>query len=504
MSNMQELIFKTLTNETPNIILIKDYSGKFIYGNKMLAQLYKTTPENLIGKSDSDFNPNKEQTDFYLKNIQEIMEKNEAEVVIESSTNSNNNEISHYHSVKKPFFDENGNKNILVIANDITDIQNSKKEIEKKEHRLDIALEIIGEGVWDWDIKDNIVSHNRKWCEMVGADESKLSHELDFFVSLIDKEDRDKVFEKIQAALESKKTYTSEHRLVCLDGSVKWVRDRGEIVEYDDLGNPSRMIGSVKDITDTILLRKKEQLLEQQSRLASLGEMIGNISHQWRQPLSMISSISSGVKLQDTLGAMNSSILNESMDDISKQVSYLSKTIDDFKNFIKNDKKRKDYNILESIETCLTIVKSSISNNYITLEKELLVIATCSGFEGEILQAMINILNNAKDVLVENIENHDDRLIFIATSKNEKSIFISIKDSAGGIPQDIIEDIFNPYFTTKDKDGTGLGLYMSKKIIEETNHGSITVKNVDFTFNKKEYKGAEFIIQLPLEESFTL
>ncbi len=272
-------IINTLTYETPNIIIIKDYDGRFVFGNKVLAELYGTTPENLIGKTDCDFNPNKEQTDFYLKNIQEIMDSNEEQTVYEQSTDADTLEIRHYKSFKKPFEDDKGNKYILVVVNDITDIENDKVILTQKEKMLDIALTIIGEGVWDWNLETNLVKHNQKWLDMFAVDDSKLEHHLDFFASIIHPKDAPFVFDRIQQALKNNQLYHSEHRIVCKDGEIKWVKDRGEIVERNSEGEPIRMIGSVQDITDSIKLHEKEKLLEKQSRLATLGEMIGNIAH---------------------------------------------------------------------------------------------------------------------------------------------------------------------------------------------------------------------------------
>ncbi|MBI3873593.1 MAG: PAS domain S-box protein, partial [Arcobacter sp.] len=200
-------IINTITEQTPNIILIKDYDGKFEFANKTLANLYGTTPLDMIGKSDSDFNPNKEQTDFYLQNIKDVMDKEELQVVYEESTNIATNENHYFQSVKKPFVGANGAKNILVIANDITDIHNERLKIEEKEHMLTLALKIIGEGVWDWDLRTNIVKHNQQWCDMFFIDDTKLEHPLDFFSSLLHPEDAEIVFGKIQFAMQQKVPY---------------------------------------------------------------------------------------------------------------------------------------------------------------------------------------------------------------------------------------------------------------------------------------------------------
>jgi len=497
MTTLDEII-KTITHETPNIILIKNYDGKFVFGNSKLASLYGTTPEQLVGKCDEDFNPNKEQTDFYLKNIREIMDRNEMQTVCEESTDTTTNETRYYKSIKKPFLDAEGAKHILVVANDITDLQIEKRKLEEKEKTLDIALKIIGEGVWDWNIKTNMVKHNQQWCDMFLVDDSKLEHHLDFFSSIIHLDDANGVFEKIQKSLKEKNNFKSEHRMICKDGTIKWVEDRGEIIEFDQEGNPTRMIGCVRDITDTIKLHEKEKLLEKQSRLATLGEMIGNIAHQWRQPLSIISTIASGVSVYNTLKTLDEKTVEKSMETIVKQSEYLSNTIEDFRNFIKNDRNKQNFYIKEMIKKCLSIANASLSKHYIQVVLDLKDDGVCNGFESEILQSLLNILNNAKDILVKNIEDEEKRFIFIDTAIEKDKIKIGIKDNAGGVPENILDKLFEPYFTTKGNDeGTGLGLYMCKQIVEDS-LGSVTVVNEEYEYRDELYKGANFIISFPI------
>lgn len=495
---MNNKIIETITNEVPNIIILKDYAGNFLYANKTLANLYNTTPSEMIGKTDSDYNPNTEQTDFYLKNIKSIMDKGKTEVVLEESTNNATGEIHYYQSTKKPLIDEDGNKQILVIANEITDIQKAKIALEEKQSMLDNALEIIGEGVWEWNIKNNIVKHNKKWLEMFGVDDNHREHSLDFFSALLHKDDKQMVEEKIFNAIKNNTQYFSEHRLLCSNGDIKWVQDRGEIVKYDVGGEALIMVGSAKDITDTKRLEESEQLLEKQSRLAALGEMIGNISHQWKQPLSVINSLVTSLEVQKQMNKLDDATLAEKVNSVQSQIEYLSQTIDDFKNFIKNDRKNNFFEVKDMLRKTLSLVKAVTDSAYIKVIVGLNDNSSCSGYESEILQVFINIINNAKDAIKEKVKDTDKRLITIDSMKKNNMVSIHIKDSAGGIPENIIEQVFDPYFTTKnDNEGTGLGLHMSKKIVEE-NGGKISVINDIFTVDNEFYSGAHFKIDLPI------
>ena len=242
--------------------------------------------------------------------------------------------------------------------------------------------------------------------------------------------------------------------------------------------------------------RQKDNMLFQQSKMASMGEMIENIAHQWRQPLSLISTSASGIKINKEYGTLSDELLDEAVDNIMNGTKFLSNTIDDFRDFYKVDKTKERFNIKEVLDKTLKLTSSRFTNRAIKVIKdceELYIL----GFENELIQVFINILNNARDQL-ENFS-HDERFIFISVKKDENRAVISIKDNAGGIKEEIINRIFEPYFTTKGSDkGTGIGLFMSKEIIEKHFYGEIFAKNETLIYNKKEYKGANFIIYLPL------
>ena len=243
-------------------------------------------------------------------------------------------------------------------------------------------------------------------------------------------------------------------------------------------------------------IKRKEEILNRQSKMASLGEMIGNIAHQWRQPLSVISTGASGLKIQNEIGTLSDEMLNHSVDVIIKNANYLSQTIDDFQDFVKVDKKQISFNLLENINKNLGILKGSLKTHDINIILECKDDIDIKGYPNELTQVFINIINNAKDALKEN--NIENSYIFILAKKVNDEVVIKIKDNANGIPKDILDKIFEPYFTTKHKSqGTGLGLYMTYNIIVESMHGKIDVLNVSYEFENEQYIGAEFQITLP-------
>ncbi len=244
---------------------------------------------------------------------------------------------------------------------------------------------------------------------------------------------------------------------------------------------------------------KKNKLLFQQSKMAAMGEMIGNIAHQWRQPLSMITTAASGIKLKKELGLLEDKDHKESLNAIIQAANYLSNTIDDFRYFFSPNKNKTIISSSELFQKVFKLLDSAYKSVNIKVIKNIEEFKICT-FENELIQVIINILNNAKDELVK-IEGYDNKYIFIDLFKEDKNIIIKVKDNAGGIPEDIIDRIFEPYFTTKHQSqGTGIGLFMSEEIISKHLHGEILVSNCNSIIEEKKYRGAEFIISIPLQD----
>ena len=271
----------------------------------------------------------------------------------------------------------------------------------------------------------------------------------------------------------------------------------------DNNGEVLYYVASFLDITlqkkTEAQLEEKEIQLLQKSKMAAMGEMIENIAHQWRQPLSIISTISSGILLKKDLDLPIDK--KEEMEDLHKigdTVQYLSNTIDDFRSFFKENKLNKVFNLKDCYLRAFKLVESKFTTLNIKVIENLddVEIAT---IENELIQVILNILNNAKDILQEKNEK-DKRFIFISLHKKEDEAILSIKDNGGGIPKEIINSIFEAYFTTKEKDGTGIGLNMSKEMVEVHMKGSLLVENETFTYENCDYTGANFIIKLPLKK----
>lgn len=245
-------------------------------------------------------------------------------------------------------------------------------------------------------------------------------------------------------------------------------------------------------------LSKKQMILHQQSKMAAMGEMIGNIAHQWRQPLSTITTASSGMVLQKEMGVLTDEFFFEASKKINTSAQYLSQTIDDFRNFFTPNKEKTKFLLNDTLSTTLDLISAQFTAKDIHIIKNIENIELDS-YENELIQALINILNNAKDELVKK-PSDEEKYIFIDIFRNEKNeVNIIIKDNAAGIPNEYIDKIFEPYFSTKHKSqGTGIGLYMTEEIITKHLQGQIFVENKEFTYEGKEYIGAQFTIVLNL------
>ncbi|MCJ8326656.1 MAG: cache domain-containing protein [Campylobacterales bacterium] len=241
--------------------------------------------------------------------------------------------------------------------------------------------------------------------------------------------------------------------------------------------------------------REKDSVLSQQSKMAAMGEMLANIAHQWRQPLSVISTASSGIRLKKEFNDLSEKEMFSSLSIIDNSAQYLSKTIDDFTNFFSSNKKMVLISTNKLWDSINTLISAQFKYNNIEfildIKKE-----NVSILANELIQVLLNIVNNSKDQFL--LSPNEKRLIFVSIKLDQKNFVIEIKDNAGGINEDIISRVFEPYFTTKHQSqGTGIGLYMCEQIVSRNLKGTITAINTNFSYKDENYKGASFIISIP-------
>ena len=269
------------------------------------------------------------------------------------------------------------------------------------------------------------------------------------------------------------------------------IQEHNKVLEYEEY---------LEDRVEQEIEKNKisEKMLLEQSKMASMGEMLESIAHQWRQPLSVITTAASGLKMQKEYDMLTDKIFSEFTDSIISAAMHLSNTIDDFRDFFKPNKKKENYKMRDSFIRAKELLSSKFKNRDIETIEDIDG-SHIYGLVNEMVQVFMNILNNAKDAL-EEIEN-SRRLIFINIATINDVINIDIQDNAGGVPNEIIDKIFESHFTTKgDKDGTGIGLYMTKQIIVDHLKGEINVSNIEYEYENEHYKGALFNIVLPLNQ----
>lgn len=235
--------------------------------------------------------------------------------------------------------------------------------------------------------------------------------------------------------------------------------------------------------------RQQEQILIQKSKFVALGEMISNIAHQWRQPLSQLSAILMTMKFKYLMNDFKKDEIETKSKQAEDLIEYMSRTIDDFRNFFLADKKKEIFSIKKSLKNVLNIAGQALNNHNINIEINIEKDAFVYGFEHLYEQVVLNIITNAKDIILE--KQTQDAKIMINLSVNDEFAILNITDNGGGIEAADINEVFMPYYTTKEK-GTGIGLYMSKIIIEDNMNGSLNVKN--------EKNGAKFEIKMKKED----
>lgn len=374
---------------------------------------------------------------------------------------------------------------------------NYKNKIESKNEKLREAHQIAKLGEWELDLSTQKAYWSEDVKKMLGVDlEQEVG--LEYLKTIMHKDDWNK-FEKsiTSCALTGSKHFSIYRIIKPSDGKTIWIECRGKLT------NNNTVIGTVQDMTDIKLIElennKQQNLIYQQSKMATMGEMINNIAHQWKQPLSTISMISGSIRVDNELDSIEKDILTKSVDDIDNSIKYLSQTIDDFRNFFKPDKNVKNKFFFKyTIEKTLKLISYRLKISSIEVITDIEDIELES-IENQLIQVVINLLNNSKDAFDEH-PNIERKLIFINGKKVNNNYIIKIYDNARGIPEEILPKIFQAYFTTKEETGTGIGLYMSQEITHKLLNGSLEVSNLEYEYENIKYNGACFMISLNISE----
>ncbi len=343
------------------------------------------------------------------------------------------------------------------------------------------------------DTKGRIIDASDAFCTISGYTREELvgqSH------NIVRHQDMPKsAFKEMWHTIKQGKTWQGRVKNLKKNGGYYWVYANIEPI-LDKKGKIEAYAAIRLDITDSINLqeelersKQKDKAMLQQSKLAQMGEMIAMIAHQWRQPLSAISSTASDLHLKIMYDNFESDYFVDKLEKIDDFSQHLSKTIDDFRGFYKEDKEKKNICFSDITQGALDIVSTSVENKNILLDMEFTCKKEVAAYPNELRQVILNLIKNAEDVLIE--KEIVNPTINIKTYDDGENSYFEVRDNAGGIADNIIEKIFDPYFSTKTKkDGTGLGLYMSKTIVEEHCGGKLIASNTQ--------DGALFKISIPI------
>jgi PAS domain S-box-containing protein len=399
-----------------------------------------------------------------------------------------------------------GSEEGIGFAVDLTELKRAEQALKQSESTLKLAVETTGLGIFDLDLKTG----KGEWSPIAKGHyglPAEAQVDLTTVIEGVHPEDREKL-ERIArdaASPGGAGIYSAEYRTVAPeDGRVRWISMRGRVF-YDEEGTPLRLVGACLNVTDVVQaqetikeemserlraveeLRRQEQLLIRQGRLAAMGEMIANIAHQWRQPLNTLALIIQELPTYHERNLLTAEYLEGSVARAMQVINYMSQTIDGFRNFFGPDKERQTFLAGEVLEQTVSILDAAFAELHLELQVSIDREAVVHGIPNEYSQVILNILMNAKDALLERKVEHPK--VEVRLFREGGKAVITITDNAGGIPPEIMDKVFDPYFTTKGPDkGTGIGLFMSKTIIEKNMKGSLTVTN--------QREGAQFRIEV--------
>ncbi len=363
------------------------------------------------------------------------------------------------------------------------------KSISEVESALNKSIDIVDSYVLisRCDVDGKITSVSNAFCKTFNYEAFEL---IGKNIGLINHPDMEQnIIDDIENSIKSGNMWNGEFKAITKDKKAIWLKttihpnfdNSGKIIGYDAINI---------DISSNKELENKQQILVEQSKSAAMGEMISMIAHQWRQPLQAISILNQKLYM---IKMLNGQISDKDLEDVSlsinEQLDYMSKTVDDFRDYFKPNKRKEEVYIEQVINKSIEFLAYLLKLSSIKLEYKNSSKSKISLYLNDIMQVFINLIKNSNDTMLE--RNIEKKEIYINSYEKDDFIYIEFEDSAKGIKEEYLSKIFDPYFSTKStKNGTGLGLYMCKAIIEQHSNGKIKVENSKI--------GAKFTIELPI------
>ena len=490
--------FKILFEQTHFFSFILNEDGKINKINNTVLSFLGNTKDTYIGVYIWDLYCFNNECKIWLENAIKNRENDiEKELVI---TNLDSKRKYIDITINSIIIDDK--KELVLFGRDIS---------EKKEHERELiqAYQVFKnthDGIMITDDKNKIINVNDAFMRCTGY---KLEEVLNQNPSILRSEKNNPNFyEDMWKELVENNYWDGEIVNKKKDGT-SYVEKLTISAVYNKKNKLTNYIGIFSDISkqkqQEEIIKEKERMLFQQSKMASMGEMLGNIAHQWRQPLSVISVAAGAVKLgHEYEGTYGEKEIIDFLDAINNSTQYLSETIDDFRNFFTQDIENNDFDCVNAINKTLKLLSSDFKYKEINIIFKRIESDNIFASENEFKQVMMNIFNNAKYVLLEKVLD-EKKYIFIDVYIEGSYINIDVVDNAGGIDENIIDKIFEPYFTTKHKSiGTGIGLYMVEEILTKHMNGEISAINENYIYEDLPYKGAKFSIKIPISKNIKI
>lgn len=376
------------------------------------------------------------------------------------------------------FGNEREGKRLLVTMQDLTDIRELEKQVKDKERLLVSLFDIADIGFVILDAEGNIIRVNREFADMTGYGEQEiLGRKLDYFNIVSHKSDYEKYVRTSSGGI-------AEVMFRNMNGETRYAYMNVTVYPVDE--KTSYSVYAFTDITDRISIlseqKDQEQLLIQQSRMAAMGEMIGVIGHQWKQPLNVLNLVLENIKEGMDSGHANLNEINRMTDTCIEQVKFMAETIEDFRNFFSHDKNPRPFDLIGTLNDTVRLLSPlfGVRGTKIDITNNLSAREAVYGVANEFRHCVMNILSNSKDAIQQkcNTDSGFKGHVNIDISGYGDNIIVRISDNGGGIPQNVVNHIFDPYFTTKGEKGTGIGMYMVRLIIKKMD-GDITAGNIN-------------------------
>ena len=495
---LELLRFRKAVENSDNNVMITDVNKNITYVNNSFEKTTGYTKKEVYGQNPKILKSNVLEKDFYsnLHATLDGLHSWDGEFI----NRKKNGDIYYEKASIVPIVLDNKLNGFLAIKLDITNYIKQKNDLLEQASKLKEAQKFAHLGSWEVNRLDGKVYFSE---EMFKICDFKLNSVINIkmLLSIIHKEDRANLIQLLKKSYRNNTHGHIVHKIVTKKQKTRYIENRW-YNKYDSQNNYIKTIGIALDITHSQQLenenKQKESIMFQQSKMASMGEMLENIAHQWRQPLSVISTSASGMKMKKEYDMLEDGDIVRFTDIIVNTTEHMSKTIDDFRNFFKKNKHKEKLNLKTNLEKTLSLLESKFKNRNIEIIKNLQDVHIV-GLDGELMQSFMNIFSNAQDALCES--KNENHYLFISTYIEDNFAVVEIKDTAGGIALDKIDHIFEPYFTTKHKsNGTGIGLYMTYEIITKHHKGSIKVENSSFHYDNVPYKGALFTVKLQLKK----